>query len=234
MNTRNPDRLGGLASAALGVVYLLIGANYLINRAALTVDVETFVSEFARYQLANDAQWWLFVLSGVLGVAAVAALSARAAPGHAGLRWLATLANAGFLVTALDNARLAAYWHGRAADYLAASTDAAREAIAANSGALSLDPNGVFGFGLVGLWVIATGYVALQRDALPRGAGYAGLAAGLVYWLVVIGFTLNVEPLVAIAAGLGGIILAPVWYLWAGLSLLRPAPAVGGMAPAAA
>ena len=67
----------------------------------------------------------------------------------------------------------------------------------------------------------------LRTSALPRVLGYVGIAVGIAYWSVLAGNVLNVELLTTIGAGLGGVILAPIWFIGIGISLRRgTAPAV--------
>lgn len=57
---------------------------------------------------------------------------------------------------------------------------------------------------------------------MPTGLAYVGLAGGIAYVIGLAETTLQQLPiLTVIAAGLGGIILAPIWYIWTGLILRR-------------
>jgi hypothetical protein len=229
-------KLGGTCSVLLGVFYLLIGADYLLLPEPQRVGGADFLPSFAANPFLLQLQWWLFVVAGMAGVAVVLAISQTVQSANPGwVRWTSTLAIAGFIVGALGNLQLLAYWNGWAAEYRTI-TDATQAAqIVEQTGILSLDPYGWFGFGMIGLWVLVVSFLALRGGALPRSLAYLGIGVGVVYWLVVAGFSFDTEMLVAIAAGLGGIILAPIWYIWAGLSLRQGAPARGPLtaAPAA-
>jgi hypothetical protein len=48
---------------------------------------------------------------------------------------------------------------------------------------------------------------------------WVGIITAAMYWLVVASNVLEIPLLTVIAAGLGGIVLAPIWYIWAGLLL---------------
>ncbi|MFQ5932615.1 MAG: hypothetical protein ACE5MM_09415, partial [Nitrospiraceae bacterium] len=87
---------------------------------------------------------------------------------------------------------------------------------------LALDPNGWLQFGAVGVWVLVVSLAALRTSGLPRTWAYLGIATAILYWLVVVGNALEVPVLIAISAGLGGIVLAPIWYIWIGVRLRRP------------
>ncbi len=64
-----------------------------------------------------------------------------------------------------------------------------------------------------GLWVLLVSWAALQRAALPRGLIYLGIAAGAA------GIATIVPALEVVGAVFGlGLI---VWFVWAGLVLLR-------------
>ena len=97
------------------------------------------------------------------------------------------------------------------------------------SGPFSLDPQGWLGFGAVGLWVMVVSLLALRVGAWPTLLAYIGLATALAYWLIVAGFVFNQETLFTIGAALGGILLAPLWYIWAGLRLRQAGWTLNGV-----
>ena len=61
--------------------------------------------------------------------------------------------------------------------------------------------------------------LALRIGTWPKLLSYVGVATAVAYWLIVVGSVLNQEALFTIAAALGGIVLAPIWYVWTGLKL---------------
>ena len=99
--------------------------------------------------------------------------------------------------------------------------DAVTKAAIEVSGPFSLDPQGWLSFGAVGLWLLVVSLLALRAGTWPKLLAYVGIATAVAYWLVVAGFVFNQETLFTIAAALGGVILAPIWYIWAGLRLRR-------------
>ena len=81
-----------------------------------------------------------------------------------------------------------------------------------------LDPSYLFGFGLLGLWMLVVNFIQRGDPAFPALLNWLGMAAGGFYWLFVAGSLLfsNVLLLVASVAGL---ILAPAWFVWMGIRL---------------
>ncbi len=87
-----------------------------------------------------------------------------------------------------------------------------------------VDPRGVLTFGLAGLGLLVLSWLIVRGGALPKGLGYLGLllAVLLVYLYVgrLIIFDANNLALKG-PAGLTGLLISPLWSLWAGITLLR-------------
>lgn len=206
----------------LGVSYLVIGINYLLlpadQKAGSALD--SFLPSLAQNPTPLTIQYWAFALGAVVALAAVLAISEAVRPANEGwVRWTSHLAVLGFAVVAINNFRNLAFQLDRATAYVGG--DAALKAAIEVSGPFSLDPQGWLGFGAVGLWVLVVSWLALRAGRWPKPLAYVGIAVSVAYGLVVAGFVLNLELLIAIAAGLGGIILGPIWYIWLGWTLRR-------------
>ena len=216
-------KLGGTCAILLGVSYIVIGVNYLLLVPAeqkVGGGLAKFLPSFAQNPTPLTLQYWAFALGALLAIAAVLAISESVRSVNEGwVRWTSTLAVLGFAVVAIDNFREMSFQPDRAADYAAA--DAATKAAMEVSGPIGLDPQGWLGFGAVGLWVLVVSLLALRGSTWPKPLAYVGIAVAVVHWLVVAGSVLSIEPLIAIAAGLGGVILGPIWYIWTGLTLRR-------------
>jgi hypothetical protein len=220
MKDNTLSKLGGNFSIPLGILYLLIGVTYLLLPAdqKQTSALDKFLLSFAQNPTTQIIQWWAFALSGLIGIAVVLAVSESVRSANEGwVRWTSTLANLGFAVVAVNNFRNIAYQPGIARAYM--EGDAVTRAAIEVGGPFGLDPQGWLTFGAVGLWVLIVSLLSLRVGTWPKLLTYAGIATALAYWLIVIGFVSNQETLFTIGAALGGIILAPIWYIWTGLKL---------------
>jgi len=220
MKDNTLSKLGGNCSILLGILYLVIGVTYLLLPAdqKQTSALDKFLISFAQNPTTQTIQFWVFALSGLIGIAVVLAVSESVRSANEGwIRWTSNLAVLGFAVVAINNFRNIAFQSGRATAYL--KGDAVTKTVIELSGPFSLDPQGWMGFGAVGLWVLVVSLPALRAGTWPKLLTYVGIATAVAYWLIVVGSVLNQEALFTIGAALGGIILAPIWYIWAGLRL---------------
>lgn len=214
-------KLGGTLSILLGVSYIVVGIAFFAQPAELRPggDFDQFWSTMAENPTAHLLVHWAFALGALLALAAVAAISEVVRPANEGwVRWTRYLALLGFAVMAITNFRALAVEPALAQAYVAgnASTQAA---IVATTPLIDLNPQGWLGFGAVGVWLLVLNLLALREDTWPKTLAYVGIVGAILYWFVVAGLALGVPLLTAIAAGLGGIIVAPVWYIWMGLRL---------------
>ena len=223
MKDNTPNKFGGTCAILLGVSYVVVGITYLLLPAAQKSgsDPANFLPSFAQNPTLLMIQYWAFALGALLALAVVPAIAVSMHSVNEGLvRWTSNLAFLGFAVTAIDFFRNIGLQSMRAAAYVAG--DATTKAVlTAPSYLAGLDVQGWLGFGGVGLWIFVANWLALQGGAWPKPLAYLGIVVAILYCLVVAGFALQIELLVAIAAGLGGIIAAPIWYIWVGVNLRR-------------
>ena len=69
--------------------------------------------------------------------------------------------------------------------------------------------------------LLVVSLLAARAGVWPRMLSYIGIAVAVLYWLVVVANVFGIWFLISIVAGLGGVILAPIWYIWVGLLLRR-------------
>jgi hypothetical protein len=83
--------------------------------------------------------------------------------------------------------------------------------------------------GVLGLWLLLNGLLALRGKTLPVGLAWISVAFGLSYILGTVGYWLGgyENPLLWVGAALG-YLLGPLWAFWLGWLVLR-----GRMAPEA-
>lgn len=216
-------KLGGTCSIFVGVSYVLIG----ITQVQLPPDQlcgcspEKFLPSFAQNPTLLLVQYWAFALGALLAIAAVLAISDTVRSANEGwVRWTSNLAIIGFAVTAIDFFRQMALIPLSAAAYVQGDATI-KAALTVPSAIAPLDFNGWLGFGAVGLWVLVVSLLALRGGTWPKILAYVGIAVSIAYFLVVVSNVLNLATLLDIVAGVGGVILAPIWFIWMGLNLRR-------------
>ena len=232
MKSDSLNKLGGLCSILVGALYVLVGATYVLlppeQQAGGAADA--FYRSFAQSPTLSMINFWAFALAGVFALGALPAVTESVRSVDEGwARWTSNLAYLGFAVTAIDFFRNIALQPDRAAAYV--SGDASVQAVlAAPTFGAGLDSQGWLGFGGVGLWVLMTSRLAMRSKLWPNTLAYVGVAVGVLYWLVVVSLVFDNAALLQIVAALGGVVAAPVWYIWVGMRLRKAAPmSAGGM-----
>ena len=225
MNEKSIGKLGGICSIIVGILYVLVGITYLLLPEAQKGGPE--IEDFAKALLSinqNPALLILlnveFALIGIFAFAAVSAISGLVQTVNEGwARWTRNLAYLGFAVLAINYFRAIALTPWRAAAF--AAGDASTRAAIAGIGSVYIDPQGWLSFGAVGLWFLVVNILALRGGMLPKVLSSIGILASIMLGLVVAGNVLGIVILNMIAAGLGGIILGPIWYIWIGVRLSK-------------
>lgn len=220
-------RVGGTAAIVLGAVYLLIGVLYFLlpegQQGGAASVLESLATDGSTVYVT---QQWMFALSGALGFAVVGGIGRLFAPGRAGaVHWANAFGYLGFAVTIVDSLRNVSFVYDDVPRFFLEADEQVQTVIAGDFATSSVDPQGWLTFGALGLWLLAVSIVALSDRVLPAAAGAVGLGVAAGYWLVTVGIAVDVEVLITIAAALA-IVLAPVFYVWAGLVLRRRGPEV--------
>ena len=219
------ERVGALCSALVGASYLVAGAAYwlLPPEQRWGSGPDALLESFGRQPAPLLAYHWASALGALAALGAVPAVSGLVGSAADGwLSWASALARLGFAVAALSSFRALALLPDQAAHFAGADA-ATRAAIGWQNVGLLLDPHGWLTFGAVGLWMLAVSGLGLRRRALPPALGWLGILGAALYGCVVAGLSLRLEALVALAAGLGGVLVAPAWYGWMASRLRRAA-----------
>lgn len=222
-------RLGGFCSILVGISYAVIGITTLLLPPELTAqnNVRPSIMFFEANRALLMTQWSAMAWGAVFALAVVPAVSERVRHlGEGWIRWTSALAMLGFAVTILDN-----YWAivrtpALAAAYYAGN-DVTRMALDLPSSPQFIDIQGWLGYGAVGLWMLVVNVLAWRGRMWPRALVYLGLAGAIGYFVAVASAVVpNMLAAILVVAGVGAIVVGPIWYVWMGLHLCRlPSPA---------
>ncbi len=223
MKDNSLSKLGGTCSILLGISYVLVAVIYIVMPAeqqdAAGIAPGVFLESLAQNPTLYIVGGLVFALGSLLGIAAVPAISESVRSVNEGwVSWTSTLAILGFAVNTIDSFRRMALDPARATAYMQGDA-AIRAALTVPSALPALDPQAWLRLGAVGLWVLVVSLLALRGDIWPKPLTYLGIAVTIVYWLIVASNFLQIQSFTAIVAGLGLVILTPVWYIWLGLRL---------------
>jgi hypothetical protein len=221
-------RVGTLASFGVAVAYLLTGISAVLMPSELQGRPEIGPHEFwtvlSRHPTAHLSYHWAWVLAGLCGLAAVPTVSLLVWPVQRGAAlWSGLAAFLGFGVMARSHLMEVAFDRKIIPVYESADP-AFQQAVHVVAG-LALDvPDGVLTYGAVGVWVAVTSFLGLRGRVLPAAFAYLGFATAAALLAGVVGYALLLRPFLVIAVGVGGFLLVPAWFGWAGLLLRRTRP----------
>lgn len=209
--------LGGTCSILVGVLYIVVGVIYLCDPARRASNARSLMNILAKNSTPRLFLYRAMAATAVCALGAVPAISAVADSVNDGwIRWATTLAYIGFAAMAIENFRPLQILPPLLQDYTAAD-EATKVALARSASFIALDPQGWLVYGGVGFWLFVVNVVALQKGAWPTPLAIVGILDAILYWTLVVGELFHKAKLFLLVAGLGGLILGPVWYIGVGL-----------------
>jgi hypothetical protein len=199
-------------SAAAG--YLITGVTHILMPAeqihfAKGISAQ-FFSSFSSGSLWFVIHYWAFVYASVSVLGVVLGLSSKLKLDSMMQRLATVLASAGLIITAVDFAMMQAYALRMADKFSVLGPDAQAAIIA--SGLPHLDLTGLFGFGFVGFWSFIANMKITRDRELPLGL--FGIFGAFFYEAAFLGSLLHIPVLTDIGAAIGGILIAPAWFIW--------------------
>lgn len=170
-----------------------------------------------------------FALTGIFALGAIAAIGRRLQADPHGIVFIAVAFGAlGYAVNVVSYLRVLAGESTRAAAF-ADGEPATQRAI--ESFSLVLDTDGWLTFGAVGAFFVAANLAAHRHGCWPRWLAVIGVISGVASWVAMSGLLFGNDVLLSVAAGIGGVVLAPIWWGGVGRVLLRPPMLPGDQRP---
>jgi hypothetical protein len=215
-------KVGGICSIILGISYLMVGIFHTLSpiEHRISSGPDVFLPAIASGFSFSTLVTWSFAIGAVVALAAIPAIADHFMIYNRGLvSWTRNLALLGYGSLAVNEFTLLARWPALASAYV--EGDAATRAAISAQPLLLLDPHGWLSFGAVGAFILLVSFLALKHSATPRLLGMTGLLGGVLFWFSLAGFILENELILTIAAGFGGTVVIPIFYIWSGLLLRR-------------
>jgi hypothetical protein len=205
-------RVAGALAIAIGILYLLVGVNYLFMPEAQKEYLNPeFWPSFSAYPASGMIEYIAFAAIGILALGVVPVISGLAGGKVSGFfQWVVSLGMLGFAVHVVEVIRFLALTK-RIADAYVAGDAATRSAVDA-IGLQHLDPLHLFKFGLVGLWLLVVSILGISKKTLPAVLCVIGIVGGVGFWILLVGNVLQLVPLVT-AMAIMAIVLGPIWYI---------------------
>lgn len=217
MLTKTKSYLLTIFALTAALAYLVVGISHFLMppeqlHFARGVTAEFFTS-LSHESLAFHFHYWAFVLALLLtgGVFSLVQAEDSWPRFYFVVRFWAYL---GLGMAAFDFARMhfqAIHW----ASIFSTLSLLLKEVLLA-SGLDRLDPYGI-SYNLIGFFVITLNYLELRSRRLPSWLAVLGLTGGLLLQLILIGTVCHLTLLIDLAAGLGAIVIFPLWLVSFGL-----------------
>lgn len=218
-------RLGGICAILLGVIVALSSLLYFV------IPAEQRAAQPAAVILPSIAQgatflillFWTQAIIGVLGLVVVPALSRIVEDVNEGwVRWMTNFAVFGFAISAVGYLLDVEKLQNIARAFV--NGDDQTKMLLTATWKSSLDEQGFWGYGAVGAWILVVSFLGLRAKRFPPVLSYIGIVLGIFYLVIPPAVMLKSQPALLVLVA-GGLIIAPIWYIWAGLTARRQANA---------
>ncbi len=211
----------GFAALLCAAFYIIVGMTHFLMPSAQLHFSSGVTSEFfislTKNATAFHVHYWAFVIASILNIGVIYGVTNHL-KFSAFYQFTAILAIIGLSVTAYDFARMHYQAIHLAEKFV--TSDAFIKDIILIQGLDRLDAYGI-GFNLLGFYLFILSYHTLGTKIWSRTISIIGILAGILLQFVLIGILTRIGILIDIAAGMGGIVLAPLFFIGIGLFYIK-------------
>lgn len=188
------DRVAGMAAIAAGVLGLLYSIAFVILKNQLLYSI-------------------CLLLGALVTTVVIVALYRRVQAAEPGIAQVGLLVG---VIAALGSAVHAGYDLGNAINPPPNS---------ATDFPSQVDPRGLLTFGIAGLALLGLAWLMSRTTGFPKALHYVGYLLGALLVVIYLGRLIILDPnnlALLLPAAVAGLVVNPVWYIWLGLSLMKP------------
>ena len=225
MSENRTPNLGGNCAIAAAIAYIVVGITFFnlpqIQRGSSGRNqVTEYFTSVASDSFLLQLQYWSFSFAALMGLAVIIAANRKFRDlSEDFIDWASVVGLIGNGIMCTNFVRFVDIIPQRAQIFVEAGEQMQISMLGANP--LTLDPTGILGFGFVGFWFFVLNYFAKNSETFPNILAYIGMIGGILHIFVAIGNIIDQQILISIAAGLGGIVLGPIWLIWFGMTLKK-------------
>ena len=225
MSENRTSNLGGNCAIAAAIAYIIVGITFFnlpqIQRGSSGSDqVTEYFTSVASDSLLLQLQYWSFSFAALMGLAVIITANRKFRNlSEDFIDWASVVGLIGNGIMCTNFVRFVDIIPQRAQIFVEGREQMQISMLGANP--LTLDPTGILGFGFVGFWFLVLNYFTKERETFPNVLAYIGMIGGILHIFVAIGNIIDQQILISIAAGLGGIVLGPIWLIWFGMTLKK-------------
>ena len=224
IKTHDNQFLTAIFAILAALSYWIIGATHFLMPKAQLHFAEGIKAEFfkslASGSMAFRVHYSVFAISSFLVMAVVLGIkNILSAKPRLWLRLTEVIALIGLAITAINFVLMQNYALRMAKGW--PRLDVSAQTVISTIGLPHLDPEGLFGFGLLGLWLGTVNFIMFKAHLIPKWLAILGLLGALLDELVFVGTLFHIALLIDLTVGVGSMIVGPVWLIGLGGRLLR-------------
>jgi len=225
LNIKNKDfiRVGWISSIIVGILYILVGVTHFLLpldqlRGGNGIN-EAFFLSLAEHSLIFSIHYWIVVVLSLFSISVILVFYKIISSTHTSIAlWVTVIGIIGTALSIVDYASVGVKAPRIAQQF--SSFTASEKSILLVMGLPHIDPC-FLSWALLGIWSLICSWLAIKNKLLPKTLCYIGILGSCLYILIFLGSVLQKQLIVDFGVGLGGLIIAPIWYIWFGLAIKK-------------